>query len=412
MSKKDNFITVSELNAQIKNLLMTSFNLQLKIKGEISSIKSSGSHTYITLKDENSAINVTAWNAKFANINNGDDVMVSGKIGCYTKQGIYQINASKIERIGIGLLHEELEKNKIEFEKKGYFSKSIKSLPIPNQVHRVGILTASEGAALQDILYVLKSNMFYGEVYIKNCSVQGVMCPESVSNGIKYFDKLNETIRFDALLITRGGGSFEDLVGYSSKDIVKSIYKTNIYTISAVGHEVDNMLSDYAANYRAPTPSIAGEVISIAQRYEYDTLEKCNVVLNNLHLTINNKLKYFDDKIKTSKQILNAKNPSNFVDNEMIKLNKCTLSLYNHILSKYNLLQNKLNTLTIKINSINPTSVMNTGYVAVIDKHGSMISSVDSFENSMLSKQKLKIVFADGEVELNSLIKKINAKKR
>ena len=200
MSKKENFITVSQLNDKIKGLLTKSFGEQIKIKGEISNVKVSNGNTFLTLKDDESSINVVSWRNEIKNIKNGDDVVVTGNVTCYPKQGTYQVTTHKIDRIGIGNLYEKLEKNKKTFEEKGYFSKSKEKTYFPTTINRVAILTSKEGAAIQDILYQLRVNLFCGEVYVKNCQVQGQSCPQSICDGIEYFNKLNKTKPIDILL--------------------------------------------------------------------------------------------------------------------------------------------------------------------------------------------------------------------
>lgn len=412
MSKKEGFITVSELNNLIKDTIVNTFTDIIKLKGEISNIKSSGAHTYLTLKDENTAINVTMWNAKINNLKNGDDVIATGKLTCYPKMGIYQLIASKIDRIGEGALHELLEKNKKIFENKGYFSKSQKSIPIPDKISRIGILTASEGAALQDILYVLKTNSFGGEVLIKNCSVQGQQCPKSVSDGINYFNELHKKKQIDVLIIARGGGSFEDLIGYSSKEIIKSIYSTKIYTISAIGHEVDNMLSDMTANFRAPTPSIAGELISSSQKMEKEKVRQNIEKLTRIKIQIKNKIMSLSEEINSNKKILITINPINFINNEIDKLNRTNLFVYNKIQNKIINITNQLEKYKLKNESYNPSNTFKSGYVAVVDDENNLINDLTKFEELFNSKQKLKIIFANGEFDLSTLKRsKTNVKK-
>lgn len=400
MSKKENFITVTDFNILVKDTLNAKFPLQFKIKGEISNIKLSGNHTYLTLKDDDSSINITAWNTKFPNIKNGDDVIVTGKISFYLKGGSYQINATKIERIGIGHLHEILEENKKIFETKGYFSKSQKLTPIPKSIKRIGILTASTGAALHDILYVLNQNMFSGEVYIKNCSVQGQNCPSSVSDGISYFEKLHKSKSFDILIITRGGGSFEDLIGYSSKEIVKAINKTNIYTISAVGHEVDTMLSDYAANYRAPTPSVAGEIVSNIEKKKKEQLFNNIEYMSLLKNQIKNKLLNFDETIKNYSKMLKQLDPQSYLTNELLKYSRLKEQFHSQILNKIDKYKNEINLYELKNEALNPKKTFTNGYVAIVDSHNNLINTLENFNKSIKLKQKLKIIFVDGEVEL------------
>lgn len=404
MSKKEGFVTVTELNNLIKDTITNTFTDIIKLKGEISNIKSSGAHTYLTLKDENTAINVTMWNTKISNLKNGDDVMATGKLTCYPKMGIYQLIANKIDRIGEGALHELLEQNKKLFESKGYFSKSKKIKPIPTQINRIGILTASEGAALQDILYVLKSNSFGGEILIKNCSVQGQYCPKSVSDGIEYFNELHKTKHLDVLIIARGGGSFEDLIGYSSKEIVKAIHSTKIYTISAIGHEVDNMLSDMSANLRAPTPSVAGELVSSSQKMAKEKIKQNIENLSRLRIQIKNKLTSINDTINSNKKILSTINPTNFVNNELERLNKLKTFVHNKTQNKLINLINQIEKLKLKNETFNPANIFENGYVAIVDESNNLVNNLTTFENLVSSQQKLKIIFANGEFELSESI--------
>jgi exodeoxyribonuclease VII large subunit len=403
MSKKEDFITVTELNKSIQSILTTSIPDTLKVNGEISNIKLSGQNTYLTLKDGTSSINVVAWAMKFDKIQNGDDVIVTGKINCFQKQGSYQILAYKIERIGIGNLHEKYEKSKKAFESKGLFSKK---RDFPDSINRIGILTASEGAALQDIMYVLKSNLFSGEIYVKNCVVQGQQCPQSVSDGINYFNKLNKVKPFDVLIISRGGGSFEDLMGYSSKEVVKAIYDSDIFTISAVGHEIDTMLSDYTADYRAPTPSVAAEVVSAFQKENKEKLLKLSDNLQNLKSTIKNKLLEYENNLVYCKKILFSTNPVNYIDTELTKIEDLKDRLVYKI--KYNIehFNRELDKIKNKCEAYNITRTMNKGYSIITDDKGTLITSKKVLKECIKNKQKIKVFFSDGEYDLSSLIEK------
>ena len=411
MSKKENIITVCELNTQIKNVLGKNISEQIKVKGELSNIKISGPHVYLTLKDIESSISVVFWNTKLGNFSNGDDVIITGKIACFIKGGSYQLSGSKIERIGIGNLHELLENNKKSFLEKGYFDKSKNKLDLPNKINSIGILTAKEGAALQDILYVLKKNMFNGKVFIKNCMVQGQMCPESVKTGIEYFNQLHKSNPIDVLIISRGGGSFEDLIGYSSKEVVKAIHKTPIYTISAVGHEVDTMLSDYTADYRAPTPSVAGDVVSCVQKKRKEELDFYSDYLNNIKIQIHNMLKSSKDQIKSLIKLSNTINPLNLIANESDKLNKIKNNLNNFVATVIKKNYDILEKMSDKNESFNPSQIFENGYVAIVDEKNNLINTLESFNKIIKKKQKLKIVFTDGEVSIDSLMNNTSTNK-
>ena len=183
-------------------------------------------------------------------------------------------------------------------------------------------MTSKEGAAIQDVLFVLKNNFVFSKIYIYNCRVQGNECHKEVCNGINYFQNKN----IDVIIVTRGGGSYEDLFEFSHKSIIKTIHNSKIFTVSAVGHQVDYMLSDFVSDYRAPTPSIAGEFISNIQNKFLDNLnqkiEECNNIVDNI---INN------IKFKISNYISQTPNLNNIIINT---LNKNMIST-NSIIQKY-----------------------------------------------------------------------------
>lgn len=386
-------LTVTELNEAIKTVLVSSFNKQIKIHGEISNMKNSGNGTYLTMKDDMSSINVVLWNMKLDKIHNGDDVIVTGKITCFLKHGVYQITANKIEKVGVGNLHEQYEKSKALFDKKGYFSKKRE---FPKQINRIGILTSTEGAALQDILYVLKENVFFGEVYIKNCYVQGQQCPKSIESGIKYFNKLNDKKPIDVLIITRGGGSFEDLMGYSSKEVVKSIYESNIFTISAVGHEVDRMLSDDASDYRAPTPSIAAEIVSSFQKEKIDKINKLLEQTKNTKIKLENKIDKLFDLLSSCKLILEVTDPIKIIDDTIEKLdrfNSDSMAKLNHNINVY---IDKLEKEKSKNESLDITETLKKGYIVITTEEGNLLTSKKEFKKRLDNNEKLEILFQDG----------------
>lgn len=254
-------LTPTQINERISTIVSLNIDERIIITGEISNFKLSGVNLFCTLKDSASSISLTMWgyakNLDEKNyISNGDKVTVTGKISFYSKTGSYCVSAYRIEKTGVGDLHTEYEKLKLKFKEMGFFDRKKE---LPSKIKNLGIITAHGGAALQDVLYVLEKNKFRGNVFVKNCNVQGSNCPRSVIESIRYF---NSNIYPDIILICRGGGSFEDLMGYSDEKLLYAIFESEIPTISAIGHEVDFMLSDFVADYRAPTPSIAGEVIT------------------------------------------------------------------------------------------------------------------------------------------------------
>jgi exodeoxyribonuclease VII large subunit len=394
---KNIIFTVSNLNDMLKNTIIKEFPNKLNINGEVSNIKISGENTYLTIKDNFASIPVVLWNNKLTNITNGDDVFVSGKVNCYQRQGTCQIVAVKIKKIGIGQIYEQYEKLKIECENKNYFSKK---RDFPENISRIAILTSLEGAALQDILYVFKSNSFTGEIHLKNCFVQGQSCSKSVVEGIKFYNNLHKTNKFDVLLITRGGGSFEDLMGYSSKNVVKEIYKSDIYTMSAIGHEVDNMLSDYSSDCRAPTPSIGAELISSQQKKTNDELEKCHHKLENIKNDIINELLCMKNSLEMCIHKFNAIQPKNMIDNTKTDLDNIKLELHRKMKFDIHTLCDKTKHIKLNLETYNINNILKKGYCAIIDEDGGFIDSKKKYNRCVKYKKKLRLFFSDGEIEL------------
>lgn len=357
--------TVSDINNLIKKSLQKDFKNQFVIEGEISNLKVSGQHTYLNLKDAISSISVIFWNTKLTN-KHGDNVSITGKIDYYTKNGYTNIIGNAIKNIGIGELHIEYEKLKKSYEKKGYFDNK-KSLP--ENIKIIGVITSEKGAALQDFLYVLNKNEFMGEVMIYDCIVQGPKCPISIAKGIEYFNNSN----VDLILITRGGGSFEDLMGFSHSNVIEAIYNSNKYIISAVGHEVDNMLSDYVANYRAPTPSIAGEVICSININDNKKIKHMENILNSIKNDIIHSIyKYRQNVQQIKNTIIDPTIEYNkYLDTILYKTItniKNTLSMYKTQLNKF------------KHNNSDINKMLNEGFMIMTYK-GHIVKDINNIFN-------------------------------
>lgn len=473
--------TVSEINNVIKNTLHAKFKGQtIKISGEISGLKYSGVHTYLTLKENTSSISVQFWrqNLKFSN---GDHVEIEGKINYYQGNGSVNIVGSSIKLVGEGVLHAEYEKLKESYDKKGYFNNK---KPLPSSIKRVGIVTSFGGAALHDLLHVLDTGGFSGEIYIYDCVVQGVNCGTAVSKGIKFFNspffidpsknidlitsktisksikkpkddrsqdsdydifESNESsdssdsrssessnsllhgseyymdVEVDIIVVTRGGGSFEDLIGFSDPKVIEAIHTSTKYVISAVGHHVDNMLSDYVANFRAATPSIAGEVLcsvnlsnKVFQKYETEILNIRNSMIQDLfrfRSEVRNRIKCVVDPGVSVEKILDRtaeelvsirygliqKLARLKTDIERIKYSipdpcdELNAILTNYVTQSNEILRSKLNfyrSRLTKIRSILTTSNVNNilkeGFILLTDTDGNIVKNMsDVFDNNL-----------------------------
>ncbi|MBU1061407.1 MAG: exodeoxyribonuclease VII large subunit [Candidatus Omnitrophica bacterium] len=268
---------VSELTSSIKIILEDSFP-NIWVEGEISNFKSpSSGHFYFTLKDSKSELKSVFFKSsnekiKFE-IKDGMQVICLGRISIYDKQGVYQLYVQKVEPKGIGMLQLAFEQLKEKLFKEGLFDESRKR-PIPMLPDRIGIITSSTGAAIRDILHVLKRRFANVEIIINPVKVQGEGAKEEIRDAIQDFNKLNNV---DVIIVGRGGGSLEDLWAFNEEIVARAIYNSKLPVISAVGHEIDWTISDFVADLRAPTPSSAAELV-IAKKSELsealDNIEK------------------------------------------------------------------------------------------------------------------------------------------
>nr|MBU1327647.1 exodeoxyribonuclease VII large subunit [Candidatus Omnitrophota bacterium] len=278
MEDKGRYIyTVSQLSASIKIVLEDSFQ-SIWIEGEISNFdRPSSGHFYFTLKDEKSELKCVFFknsNEKIKfEIKDGMQVLCCGRISIYEKRGVYQLYVTKMEPRGVGELQLAFEQLKEKLFKEGLFEEGHKK-EIPLLPERIGIVTSITGAAVRDILHVLNKRFSNVEVIINPVKVQGDRAKEDIASAIEEFNALKNV---DVMIVGRGGGSLEDLWAFNEEIVARAIYNSKIPVISAVGHEIDWTISDFVADMRAPTPSVAAEIV-IAKKSELsdrlDEIEK------------------------------------------------------------------------------------------------------------------------------------------
>jgi exodeoxyribonuclease VII large subunit len=254
-------ISVSELNKRAKKLLESDFGL-VWLQGEISGFLAAHSgHWYFSLKDTKAQVKC----AMFRNRNqytksmpkNGDKINVRARVTLYEPRGDYQLNVEYIEAAGIGSLQQQFELLKQKLISEGLFDPATKK-PIPDSVANIGIITSKTGAALHDMLTVLKRRNPLISITLYPTLVQGQIAPANIAQQINMAD----TQHHDVLIIGRGGGSIEDLWAFNEEIVARSVFETRTPVISAVGHETDFTIQDFVADVRAPTPSAAAELVS------------------------------------------------------------------------------------------------------------------------------------------------------
>lgn len=252
----DMIFSVSDASALLKNVVETAF-ARIKIRGELSQItRATSGHMYMTIKDSGAAISVIIWRGTPVSfrLEEGMEVVVTGRFTTYPARSNYQIIVSEIEMAGIGAILKMLEERKQKLAAEGLFDASRKK-PLPKLPARIGVVTSPTGAAFQDIQNRLRER-FPVHVILYPATVQGATAAAEVAAGIEYFNRADNV---DVIIVARGGGALEDLLPFSEEIVVRAAAASHIPLISGVGHEPDWMLIDFAADFRAPTPTGAAE---------------------------------------------------------------------------------------------------------------------------------------------------------
>lgn len=327
-------ISVSELNEKIKAVLETTF-MHIVVEGEVSSATyHSSGHLYFSIKDEKSTLKCVMWKGSLRKlkfrVEKGEHIVIDGSIGVYTPRGEYQFIATNIEPYGRGNLALAFEQLKKKLEKKGYFKEEIKK-SLPKFPKKIAVVTALNAAALQDILKVAKKRWPLCEFVVIDTLVQGEQAAEQIAKGVAYADSLE----CDVILVTRGGGSQEDLWAFNEEAVANAIFNASVPVVSAVGHEVDFLISDFVSDLRAPTPSAAIEMIlPDMNEYLYTLDEQQNRVIELLNL----KLTRSSQELEYLKQRLSSLSPKEklyFYSEEFRALQKSLRDIIKHKLTIY-----------------------------------------------------------------------------
>lgn len=296
--------SVTQVTAYLKKLISSDVMLRsLTVSGELSNVKYHPSrHIYFTVKDAGASLSGVMFASEAAGLSfrleNGMKVEITGGIGVYEKGGSYQIYARRIKKEGQGELFEKFLKLKAELEERGMFADEYKK-PVPEYIKRLGVVTASSGAAVRDIINITRRRNPYVEIVLYPAKVQGEGAAESVAKGIEVLNDAG----VDVIIVGRGGGSIEDLWAFNEITVAEAIFNSAIPVISAVGHETDTTIADFAADLRAPTPSAAAE-LAVFDHEAY--LERLDVYRSSLkdrigHSIVRDRLKLKEAETRLKK---------------------------------------------------------------------------------------------------------------
>lgn len=392
MEQKDNVLTVTQLTNLIKTMLEGSFpNVQLK--GEISNFRpNSSGHLYFVLKDNESQISAVMFRGRAAYLDfepkDGTLVNVRGGISVYGPRGNYQIIINSMHKAGTGEIMEMIEERKRRLAAEGLFD-SARKRELPYFPKTVGVVTSPTGAALRDILNIIKRRNDKVSVTVFPALVQGEGAAQTITRMIK---AANHWKLCDVLIVGRGGGSLEDLLPFSDESVVRTIADSEIPVISAVGHEIDWALSDYAADFRAPTPSAAAEIaVPVKQEIETTILNSKMDLFNILSTRIQNlklMLKTFTPE-NMELQFRRIEQPL------MMRFDSAKESLVENINSLLDDRRTRIKQSVQILENCNPQTILNRGYSMVTDAStGKVIRSGDEVKRGT----KIVVKPASGEI--------------
>lgn len=349
-------VTVSQINEYIAQRLRSDLNLQkLPVEGEINGLSKSGQHYYFTLRDKESSLKCAIWGSNATKIDmslvqNGKSVVVIGNIRPYPKGGSYSFSVTFVQAVGEGDLLLELERLKAKLREEGLFEPKWKK-PIPDFPLRVGVVTASTGAAVEDIKKIITAKNNLTDIVIFPTLVQGIGAPNSISSNIKLANNLsNNGLKIDTLIVGRGGGSQEDLSAFNDERVARAIFESEIPIISAVGHESDVSISDFVADARAETPTAAADM-AVMDTYQLmqDIKEYRELLLDSAKLKISG-------------------------EKERLALNLDLL--FSNTNRKISDAKNEIEKIVIKLNENNPLNILDKGYSAVLNEKNELITDI------------------------------------
>lgn len=389
---RNSVYSVTQVNKYIKNMFQSDYMLSdLEVRGEISNLKyHSSGHIYFTLKDEKSAVKCVMF-ASYAHglqfrMAEGMQVIITGAVDVYERDGSYQVYAKAVRQDGIGNLFEEFEKLKAKLEEQGMFDPMFKR-PIPKYIKTLGVVTAPTGAAVRDIIDVSKRRNPGIQIVLFPAIVQGSEAPKSVISGIKAL----EAYGVDTIIVGRGGGSIEDLWGFNDEGVAQAIFDCSVPIISAVGHETDFTIADFVSDLRAPTPSAAAELavndVSVIVRELNNKKELLN---RNIKLLINNRRQ----EAFHLGQRLSTLNPKLKVMREKEKLSRLKTDLQKDMDLILNNLKHRLSLDAGTLDGLSPLKKLSMGYSFVAGSDGKAIKSIKQVKEN----DNLYVNVTDGRI--------------
>ncbi|MBO9344219.1 MAG: exodeoxyribonuclease VII large subunit [Chloroflexi bacterium] len=391
-------LSVSEVTARVKEVIACDDLLaDVRVAGEVSNLSRPASgHLYFTLKDEGAQLRCVMWRSYAARLSrlprNGDAVIARGRIDVYERDGVYQLYVEALVGQGIGDLNAEFERLKQKLQAEGLFDAARKR-PLPRFPRALGIVTSPTGAALQDILNVLRRRYPLLEVYLSPTLVQGEDAPEQIVRAIQ---RLNDAGCCDVILVARGGGSLEELWAFNDERVVRAIAASPTPVVSGIGHEIDYTLADFAADVRAPTPSAAAEIITPDIN---DLRLQVDAMSLTLTETMRTRLTRARASLSTLQRALRLLSPFNQLARQRERLDEARTRLAAALAHRLAVLRLRLDGLRARLEGVGPLATLARGYAIVRDADGRIVRSVRAVQRGA----RLQITVADGSFDAQAL---------
>lgn len=383
---------VTQVNEYIKSMLDGDLLLSaVCVRGEISNYKLYPSgHHYFSIKDEGGALRCVMFRGSAAGLKfrpeNGMKVLAFGRVTVFPRDGAYQLYVSALTPDGVGDLHAAFEQLKEKLAKEGLFDPEHKKR-IPRYPERIAVITSSAGAAVRDIIRVLKKRYPIAKVMILPVRVQGTEAPPEIAGAIRYADRQRLA---DVIITGRGGGSIEDLWAFNDERVARAIYECETPVISAVGHEPDVTIADYVADMRAATPSNGAELCVPDMR---DIIQNINNLDIRAHRAITGMTDYYRKKLEDIASRRVMRDASIYIDDKRLLLDRLSEQLISSYSAKTAAERNAFTALASKLDALSPLKVLTRGY-SIAESGGKVIKSVKDVNKG----DKISIKVSDGNI--------------
>lgn len=396
----NNTFSVSQITGHIQHTLEKDF-ASVWVKGEISNLtRHSSGHWYFSLKDSGAQLGAVMFRRQNESVRfeptHGMEITAHGRISVYPPQGRYQLVVDQMLPAGQGDLHLAFENLKKKLHTEGLFEPSRKQ-KLPAYPTKIGIVTSSTGAAIRDMINILSRRFPLAELILLPVKVQGDGAAAEIAKAIESLNNMQEC---QVLLVGRGGGSLEDLWAFNEEVVARAIADSKIPVVSAVGHETDTTISDFVADYRAPTPSAAAELVVPDQ---IELIRWFMQVEQSLHSNVRGRIERYEQRLNAISRSYALKRPALMIEQFIQKLDQFEDRSLRSTQEKISIVAARLDNLSVSVEALNPLNILDKGYAVISGAKGSVIRSIDEISDGSELHLRLK----DGEIStIASAVKK------